>query len=371
MLEFQLRKSYPAFDLSLAGRVDHEWLVLLAPSGAGKSLTLDLISGIVQPDAGLVRLDGRTLFDASRRIRLPIRKRRVGYLLQDYALFPHLSVAENIAYGLPRGSDARAAVAEWMRFFRLTGRERARPAELSGGQQQRVALARTLASDPRLLLLDEPFSALDRETREDLHAEFERLKAELSLPVILVTHDLVEAQLLGDRVTVLEQGRVLETGDKSQIFTHPRKHRTARFLGVDNVIPVRIGESEDGPWMSVLWCGHTLRAPVDDRFKPGDSAHVCIHASDVRLMLQDDGRVNSVHASIAHILPEGGTNRVRVEVAHGQGQEGAPVPDGAVADGESHRLEMLMDDYVIGRHGLRAGDRVALSLPPEKLFLCE
>lgn len=356
MLDFDVKKSFGDFTLQVAERVEREWLVLLAPSGAGKSLLLNLISGLVRPEAGHVRLAGETLFDQARRIDRPIRARRIGYLFQDFALFPHLTVAENIAFGLPRGRDAGAAVVHWVRLFQLQGREGAYPGELSGGQQQRVALARTLASEPQVLLLDEPFSSLDRRIRELLYREVQGLKAGLDLPVILVTHDFVEAQLLGDRVAVLENGRVLESGAKASIFDHPRRHETARFLGVDNVLPVTLLPEKAGAPLEVALGGLTLTVERERPVPSGGPVYLCIHAADVRLLLDKGPRPNSVPATILRIQPQAGTNRVTV---------GARLPDGS----DGPELETLVDDYVLGRHDILPGAQVTLWLPGDKLFL--
>lgn len=362
-LAFDLRKSYGAYSLRVAEKVRAEWLVLLAPSGAGKSLLLNLISGLIKPDQGQVRLNGETLFDHAAGINRPIRQRRIGYLFQDYALFPHLNVEENIAYGLPAGREAGAAVAHWIRFFHLEGREGASPGELSGGQQQRVALARTLASEPQVLLLDEPFSALDRHIREHLYRELQDLKTQLSLPVILVTHDFVEAQLLGDRVAVLEEGRVLESGLKHHIFTHPKRHETARFLGVDNVLPakvVAVGRDAGGasvPGTVQVWAsGVTLAAHAERDFSPGEAVHLCIHAADVRLLLNHNGRPNAVPATVLRIHPHEGTNRLTIRTRNPEG-------------GEGPLLETLVDDYVLSRHGIAPEREVLLWLPADKIFL--
>lgn len=379
MLQFDLEKHYGEFSLKIAGEVKGEWLVLLAPSGAGKSLALNLISGITRPERGFVRLNGETLFDSGKKINRPIRQRRIGYLFQDYALFPHMTVAANIAYGLPRGVEAHGETKRWMSFFQLEGRERAYPRQLSGGQRQRVALARTLASKPRALLLDEPFSALDRRTRETLYREVARLKEELTLPVILVTHDFNEARLLGDKVAVLEEGRVLETGAKERIFARPRRHETARFLGVENVHPARVLASEphgpagqtpppqtSGRRYKVESRGLTLEVLQEEEFSTNGVVHLCIHASDVRLLLDRDERPNALSVRIGGLEPHGGANLLRLHPLL-PGEE-----TGARGIGvEAATFLMLVDDYVIGRHGLVEGRTVSVWLPPEKLFICE
>lgn len=369
MLQFDLEKHYGEFSLKIAGEVKGEWLVLLAPSGAGKSLALNLISGITRPERGFVRLNGETLFDSGKKINRPIRQRRIGYLFQDYALFPHMTVAANIAYGLPRGVEAHGETKRWMSFFQLEGRERAYPRQLSGGQRQRVALARTLASAPRALLLDEPFSALDRRTRETLYREVARLKEELTLPVILVTHDFNEARLLGDNVAVLEEGRVLETGAKESIFAQPRRHETARFLGVENVHPARVlgvGAALTPARYQVDCAGLVLAVSQRLPITLDGGVHLCIHASDVRLLLDRDEKPNTLTVRIGGLEPHGGANLLRLHPLL-PGEE-----TGARGIGvEAATFLMLVDDYVIGRHGLVEGRTVSVWLPPEKLFICE
>ena len=179
-------------------------LVLLGASGAGKSLTLKAVAGLLRPDAGHVRIDGEPLFDRSQGIDLPARRRRLGYLFQEYALFPHLTVRQNVAFGLhagwrnpPRRVGAGGAAAE--RF----------PDQLSGGQRQRVALARALAPQPRALLLDEPFAALDAPLRRRLRGELARLQASLGVPMLLITHDEADVEAFADEVVHIEAGRVV------------------------------------------------------------------------------------------------------------------------------------------------------------------
>ena len=356
MLEFQLRKSFGSFTLNIAASVDAEWLVLLAPSGSGKSLTLDLLAGIVTPDAGYVRQNGTPLFDAAQGINVAIRERHLGYVFQESALFPHLDVAHNISYGIPPGRNAEQVVARWLNFFHLEGRATAFPGELSGGQKQRVALARSLAGEPRLLLLDEPFSALDRRIRELLQRDLAALKAELTIPTILVTHDFAEAQVLGDRVAVLEHGQLLELGDKARLFARPRKHQTARFLGVENVLAAEVRPPVPGaayPWRARVGPLEVC-LPADAPLAPAGAAYLCIRAADVRLVVDGRARPNAFDLRFGTVTPIGGTNRVTL--SH---------PDSAETV-----LTMLMDDYVLGRYGLTSGSALRIWLPPDKLFLC-
>src|SRR5215210_1570247 len=214
MLDLAIEKRLGAFHLRPSFAIGRELLVLFGHSGSGKSLTLQAIAGLVRPDAGCIAIDGRAVFDAARGLDETPQRRGVGLVVQDYALFPHLSVRDNVAFGLDRlrPAERRARVAELVKLLELDGLEDRRPAQISGGQAQRVALARALAPRPRLLLLDEPFSALDSAIRVGLRRELARLKRELDLTIVFVTHDLREAFNLADRVAVYDHGHVLQVG---------------------------------------------------------------------------------------------------------------------------------------------------------------
>lgn len=229
-----------------------EILVLLGPSGCGKTTTLRLIAGFEAADHGTVVLDGATLTDAdaSRPVQVPPERRGMGFVFQDYALFPHLSVVKNVMYGLPGwGAARRARALEALRLVGMEGLAERRPHALSGGQQQRVALARSLAPAPRLLLLDEPFSNLDAALREGTRAEVRRLLHQQGMAAILVTHDQEEALSFGDRLAVMNQGRIEQVGTPEEVYRMPASLFAARFLGQTNVLRVaaRDGCLADSP----------------------------------------------------------------------------------------------------------------------------
>jgi molybdate transport system ATP-binding protein len=182
--------------------------ILWGDSGAGKTTILECIAGLTHPDRGEISLEGRAVFSSYRGIRLPPQERRVGFVFQSYALFPHLTVEENVAFALPRAE--RKYAAEYLERFRILHLRKQKPPLLSGGERQRLALARALATRPRILLLDEPFNALDRRAREETYREFLALRDELEMSVILVTHDHEEARLLGHRLYELRDGEVVE-----------------------------------------------------------------------------------------------------------------------------------------------------------------
>ncbi|WP_317203292.1 ATP-binding cassette domain-containing protein [Janthinobacterium sp.] len=209
-----LRSGKRSFSLRVRCQSDSQRIVIYGPSGAGKSLTLKAIAGLLTPDSGHIRLNGRTLFDAAAGINLAPQARRLAYLFQDYALFPHLTVRQNIGFGLARGwfnprrGARHAQVDYWLEAFGLSELAQQLPEELSGGQRQRAALARALVAAPAALLLDEPFAALDPALRVLMRAELDQLQRRLDVPMILITHDPEDARLLGEHVLQLRDGQI-------------------------------------------------------------------------------------------------------------------------------------------------------------------
>jgi len=282
------------FQLETGWRIKSgEVLVLFGPSGAGKSSTLRAIAGLLRPVVGHVEVGGCVVYDSAGAIWVPTHERRLGYLTQQYRLFPHLTVAANIAFGL-RDRDsalAKERVTELSDLFQLAGLDGRYPWELSGGQQQRVALARALAPRPAMLLLDEPFASLDAELRRALRREIRAMLAESPVPVMLVTHDREEALALGDSVQVIHEGRTLVTGDPLEVLGQPGQGRVARLVGVENLFDLAVHERnpQDGT-MSCVGEGLRLEVPLDSH-TPNESplageqdrVTVGIRASDIIL----------------------------------------------------------------------------------------
>jgi molybdate transport system ATP-binding protein len=202
------------FELRVAFETTARRTVIYGPSGAGKSLTLQALAGLLVPDRGRILFGGETLFDAGARVHVPARSRRFGYLFQDYALFPGLNVRQNVAFGLstglrnPPGNAGGPAVERWLDALQLREVALQRPAELSGGQRQRVALARALVNEPRALLLDEPFSALDPELRQRTRGELDRLLTAIGIPIVMITHDPDDIEWFGERTLYLRDGGI-------------------------------------------------------------------------------------------------------------------------------------------------------------------
>jgi molybdate transport system permease protein len=240
-LEVQIEKKLTDFSLEVSFRAEAEPLSILGASGAGKTMLLRCIAGLEQPDRGRIKLNDRVFFDSESHLNIPARQRRVGLLFQNYALFPHRTVAQNIAFGLeglPRDERSKK-VAALVQRTHLPGLEDRYPRTLSGGEQQRVALARALAIEPEALLLDEPLSALDTHLRSQMEIQLQETFAAYRRPTLLVTHNMEEAYRLGARLLVLSRGRVVASGAKERIFHRPPSVEVARLTGCKNISRAR------------------------------------------------------------------------------------------------------------------------------------
>lgn len=238
MLRARLAKTLGRFGLDLSLEVPAGFtLVLVGESGSGKTTALRLLAGLSDPDGGRVTWNEETWYDHRSRTTIPAWKRPLSYVQQDYALFPHLSLFENIAFGLRSlnrsPAEIHRRVGEELERFQLAGLAKHRPDQLSGGQQQRAALARALVLDPALLLLDEPLSALDLAARRAIRGQLRAVLGSLTCATVLVTHSPVEAQVFGDRIAVLDQGRIVQNGTREDLLRHPRSSYIAEFMGVN------------------------------------------------------------------------------------------------------------------------------------------
>ena len=287
--------------------------VLFGPSGAGKTTVLRCVAGLERPDRGSIRVGDETWFDSDRGIDLSPQARRAGLLFQDYALFPHLNVAANVAYGLgdlPPG-ERRRRVEETLALLQLDALAERRPAQLSGGEKQRVALGRVLAPRPRVLLLDEPLSALDAPTREALRSGLRRVLARAARPTVVVTHDRIEALALGDRIAVISNGRLRQVGPIEDVFGHPADLEVARAVGVETVLKARVVERH-GDGLVAIQVGQGRLTALD----PGgidEEVFACIRAEEVILERGPVGRVsarNRLEGTVSSVTPEGPLVRV-------------------------------------------------------------
>ena len=300
MLSLHIRKHLPSFTLDLALDAPAEKIIVLfGSSGAGKSLTLAALAGFLKPDAGRITLNERPLFDAERGINLAPQARRIGMVRQDLALFPHLTAAQNIAYGV-RGTHAEkeTRVRELLALVQLENFGARKPQELSGGQQQRVALARALAIRPQVLLLDEPFSALDLETRVELRHELKELQQRLKISMVFVTHDVGEAVMLADEMAVIEDGRVLQFATPNEILRAPANARVAQIIGVKNILPATVVNA------NTLRVG-SIELQADARgFTQNARVVLCLRAERVMLIRPDSPNVERVNTLEGDLISE-------------------------------------------------------------------
>jgi molybdate transport system ATP-binding protein len=323
---------------------------LYGPSGSGKTTVLRCLAGLDRPDEGHVRFRGETWSDAGAGAHLPPQRRGIGYLSQDYSLFPHLTVAANIAYGLGgvTVAERRARVADMIALFGLGGLAGRYPRQLSGGEQQRTALARALVRGPRLLLLDEPLSALDVPTRAPLRRELRRRLAEAAVPTVLVTHDPVEALSLADAVVVLDGGRVRQSGPVEAVFARPADILVARIVGVETIQPGRVLSAANR--RVTVAVGAARLTALAGGAMPAE-CYVCIRAEDVALVTDAapaDG-VNRLSGWVRTVLHEGPTVRVELDC-------GFP-------------LAALVPHQVWRAFTVREGDRVAAQVHPQAVHL--
>jgi len=238
-LSVHLKKKVKGFNLDVAWEIDNELTVLFGYSGSGKSMTLQLIAGLLMPDSGLVRIGGTTLFDSSRRINVPSQQRQLGYVFQDLALFPHMTALDNILYSSNNleKSEKRERAGEMIDAFHLDGLEKKYPAKLSGGQKQRVAFARALMRKPEALLLDEPFSALDNPLRIEMRHFLKDIKEKVNMPIVFVTHDAAEAYAVADTMIVYSNGTILQIGTPKEVFENPWSAEVEILVNAGNSDP--------------------------------------------------------------------------------------------------------------------------------------
>jgi len=317
MLSVTVFKSFDDFTLDVAWTSDQPIVALVGPSGSGKTLTLASIAGLVAPDMGSITLGGRVLFDHAHGVNLRPQERRIGYVFQGYALFPHMTVAENVSYGLRAHGRSRVdRTKEIVARLGLDGLTSRYPAELSGGQQQRVALARALATDPEVLLLDEPLSALDAPLRRGLAGELSKTLRELGTIAILVTHDLLEAYQIADVVVLYEEGRTTGAVAKNDLLWNPSSERVARLIGARNIVRAPIAQITSDAIVLDWRGGHLVAArspshPLHARVQ--DEIAFFVRPEYVRLIRKNrtvtDGlrQTNLLHGTIVGERDEGTT----------------------------------------------------------------
>ncbi|HWK68064.1 MAG TPA: ABC transporter ATP-binding protein [Rhizobiaceae bacterium] len=290
---------------------ENEFFTLLGPSGCGKTTLLRLIAGFDFPSSGEILLYGQDIAP------LPPYKRPVNTVFQNYALFPHMTVAENIGFGLqmlgkPK-SDVEARVATMLKLVKMEGLRNRRTSQISGGQQQRVALARALAPQPKVLLLDEPLSALDYKLRKEMQIELKRLQGETGITFIFVTHDQEEALTMSDRIAVMSAGRILQVGSPWDIYDKPAERFVADFIGETNFLTGTVGAMADGKATVTLASGATIPATVAEGFAPQGQATVVVRPEHARVV-KDGGQLAGAVETIVYF---GTDTHIRIRLDDG------------------------------------------------------
>jgi molybdate transport system ATP-binding protein len=292
-LEFQRGPFSEGFQLDVEFEVPPGFAILFGASGSGKTTTLKSISGIVRPDAGRISINGEVLFDSEHGIDLPIRRRGAGYVFQDLALFPHLTALANVEFGMSHlpHRDRRRRAEGMMEALHIPHTARRKPREISGGEAQRVALARALSCGPRILLLDEPLSAIDEATKLGIISDLKSINRELRLPILYVTHNREEAVALGERVIVFERGRVVARGEPIEIFGTPITNSVARLTGVENIFfGSVVSKSEGGGTMTLEISDRSGLCRVDVPFGNqalGEHVTVAVPSGDILLATEE------------------------------------------------------------------------------------
>ncbi len=311
-----------AVSMSCAGG---EMLALVGPSGSGKSTVLRAIAGVYSPARGRVAVGAETWFDSAAGRHRPARERSVGFVFQNYALFPHLSAQDNVvqAMGHVAREDRVTRARELLERTNLAGLEARRPAQLSGGQQQRVAVARALARDPKVLLLDEPFSAVDQVTREKLYEELATLRRDLRVPMILVTHALDEAAMLADRMCILHRGTTLQAGTPQAVMMRPASPLVARLVGLKNIFVGEVVDHEPSRALTrIRWQGAVLEAAHAPQFAPGSRIAWVVSPSHIVMHRRDrpsrGERENPVAGIVVRCIELGETTALSLRVGAGE-----------------------------------------------------
>jgi molybdate transport system ATP-binding protein len=279
--------NFPALDVRLHCSAG-ELLALVGPSGSGKTTVLRSIAGLHTIDSGFVKCASKTWLDTKNKVNIAVQRRRIGMVFQHYALFPHKTALENVALAIRAKStkEKRLLAASWLERTNMTGMENRQPRELSGGQRQRVALARALAGNPSVLLLDEPFSAVDQQTRRKLYRELAKLRAGLEIPMILVTHDVLEVQQLADSLCLIHKGQTLQQGTVHNVITKPNSKNIAKLLGHQNLFTATVASLH--PNLSVFKLSETgyLNGPVVNLPK-GATVTLLIAPSAISFVVSD------------------------------------------------------------------------------------
>lgn len=356
MLHLKIQQTRPSsLDVELSCEKG-EVLALVGPSGAGKSTVLRCIAGLQSPQRGRITCKGETWFDSEENVNQAPQQRRVGMVFQNYALFPHLTVMENIKLALDSDEENHLQhVERFLEQVNLSGLEQRYPHQLSGGQQQRVAIARALARQPEVLLLDEPFSAVDKVTRRKLYMELNTLRRQLDMPVVFVTHDLDEAAMLADSLCVIHQGTTLQQGKPETVLFQPDNVAIARQVDARNVFTGQIVEHENT--LKLMWYDYVIDVTRRTNFNAGDTIFWTLSPSKVllhqRVRKSRGEHENPLVGEVCDMVTLRGITTLYLEVENTN----------------RTRLQMDLPEHVAMRNQLSIGETISVSLLADSIHL--
>lgn len=355
MLSVNISKTLAEFKLDVAFSVDQEIMAILGPSGCGKTMTLKCIAGLMSPDTGAITIDGKVWFDSSRTIDVAARTRKVGYVFQNYALFPHMTVYDNIAFGMHKLSteQRRERVQLLLQKMRLEQMGHRFPSQLSGGQQQRVALVRAIAPEPDVLLLDEPFSALDTNVKKRLETELLELHNYYKGHVLFVTHNLEEAYRLSSKIAIYEAGRILQYGEKRTIIERPCSPVVAHLTGVKNIFNGVLSRVDAAStYVKVIDLGAELRLQQKNLQQVRLNREIAVAIRPEYIELTQRQGENCVKVVLSEIIEELSSYTYCFQM-----------PD---AQANQPYIEAFMPK--LNSNQLQVGEKYWLHFPPEKIF---
>jgi molybdate transport system ATP-binding protein len=353
MINIKIEKKLQQFSINANIQTDLNKLVLFGPSGSGKSTLLKIIAGFFNPSQGIIKVRNKVLFDSQQKLSVPIYKRNIGYLPQNYSLFPNLTVLENIQYGLKAQKikidhQEIHQICTRLKIDNLLGQY---PKKLSGGQQQRVALARILPLKPEMLLLDEPFNALDQEIRESLRDLVREISDQYQIPILLVTHNLEEASIFAEYIMLISNGSQVESGDSSMIFNHPQKLTSAKMMGIENLWPI------DKKLFSDIVVVNGMSIRVNHK-NLQEKTHIGIRAEEVMILRENKPLRNKIQENILSGTIQEITDRGKYKKIIFQGTNDL-------------FIQINMPVYVFRRLNLFKGKTIKVSLKMESLVLCQ
>ncbi len=356
MLTLNLQQTKPiTLDVELTCQTG-ELLALVGPSGAGKTTILRCIAGLQSSQQGFIECKGKIWFDSLQAKNMTPQQRRVGMVFQNYALFPHLSVSENIQFTLDADQQPnKPSVGQLLEKVNLTGLADRYPNQLSGGQQQRVAIARALARQPEILLLDEPFSAVDKVTRRKLYLELNALRRDLAMPMILVTHDLDEAAMLADQICVIHQGKTLQQGTPDHVLYKPKNTSVAKQVDARNVTSAML--IDDNSQLKLKWHNYVFTLGEVGDFKANQNINWTISPAKIllhqRVRPSRGTRENPVSGVIINKMTLRGITTIQMEIEHTNRQQ----------------LQMDLPEHVANRNQLQVGEKISVSLLADAIHL--